>query len=94
MKRGWLIFFCALCLCLFGCAAQSGGGDKPALPQPESTPSRTQGTSAAQLVPERLSKRTDVRYCWTRHWSIWERPAPENRALLRAISSRCSLRTR
>ena len=56
MKRGWLIFFCALCLCLFGCAAQSGGGDKPALPQPESTPSRTQGTSAAQLVPERLSK--------------------------------------
>ena len=37
MKRGWLIFFCALCLCLFGCAAQSGGGDKPALPQPEST---------------------------------------------------------
>ena len=52
----WLIFFCALCLCLFGCAAQSGGGDKPALPQPESTPSRTQGTSAAQLVPERLSK--------------------------------------
>ena len=56
MKRGWLIFFCALCLCLFGCAAQSGGGDKPALPQPESTPSQTQGTSAAQLVPERLSK--------------------------------------
>ena len=56
MKRGWLIFFCALCLCLFGCAAQSGGGDKPALPQPESTLSRTQGTSAAQLVPERLSK--------------------------------------
>ena len=56
MKRGWLIFFCALCLCLFGCAAQSGGGDKPALPQPESTPSRTQGTSAAQLVPERLEK--------------------------------------
>ena len=56
MKRGWLIFFCALCLCLFGCASQSGGGDKPALPQPESTPSQTQGTSAAQLVPERLSK--------------------------------------
>ncbi|MFR5795730.1 MAG: hypothetical protein ACLUI3_09430 [Christensenellales bacterium] len=26
MKRGWLIFFCVLCLCLFGCAAQSGGG--------------------------------------------------------------------
>ena len=56
MKRGWLFFFCALCLCLFGCAAQSGGGDKPALPQPESTPSRAQGTSAAQLVPGRLSK--------------------------------------
>lgn len=56
MKRGWLFFFCALCLCLFGCAAQSGGGDKPALPQPESTPSRAQGTSAAQLVPDRLSK--------------------------------------
>ena len=56
MKRGWLIFSCAACLCLSGCAAGSGGGDKPALPQPESTPSRTQGTSAAQLVPERLSK--------------------------------------
>ena len=46
MKRGWLIFFCALCLCLFGCAAQSGGGDKPALPQPESTASMSAAQSA------------------------------------------------
>ena len=53
MKRGWLIFFCALCLCLFGCAAQSGGGDKPALPQRECTPCRTQRSSAAPLVRER-----------------------------------------
>ena len=28
MKRGWLIFSCAACLCLSGCAAGSGGGDK------------------------------------------------------------------
>ena len=56
MKRGWLIFFCALCLCLFGCAAQSGGGDKPALPQPEQTAGPTAGGSAAQLVPDRLAK--------------------------------------
>ncbi|MFR3406282.1 MAG: hypothetical protein ACLTV6_06920 [Christensenellales bacterium] len=37
MKRGWLIFSCAACLCLSGCAAGGGGGDKPALPQPEQT---------------------------------------------------------
>ena len=56
MKRGWLIFLCAACLCLSGCAAGSGGGDKPALPQPEQTAGRAQGKSAAQLVPERLEK--------------------------------------
>ena len=56
MKRGWLIFSCAACLCLSGCAAGSGGGDKPALPQPEQTAGRAPGKSAAQLVPERLEK--------------------------------------
>ena len=56
MKRGWLIFSCAACLCLSGCAAGSGGGDKPALPQPEQTAGRASGKSAAQLVPERLEK--------------------------------------
>ena len=56
MKRGWLIFSCAVCLCLSGCAAGSGGGDKPALPQPEQTAGRAPGKSAAQLVPERLEK--------------------------------------
>ena len=57
MKRGWLIFSCAACLCLSGCAAGSGGGDKPALPQPEQTAGRAPGKSAAQLVPERLEKK-------------------------------------
>ena len=56
MKRGWLIFSCAACLCLSGCAAGSGGGDKPALPQPEQTAGRAPGKSAAQLVPDRLEK--------------------------------------
>ena len=56
MKRGWLIFSCAACLCLSGCAAGSSGGDKPALPQPEQTAGRAPGKSAAQLVPERLEK--------------------------------------
>lgn len=56
MKRGWLIFSCAVCLCLSGCAAGSGGGDKPALPQPEQTAGRAPGKSAAQLVPDRLEK--------------------------------------
>lgn len=56
MKRGWLIFLCAVCLCFGGCAAKTGGGDKPALPQPEQTAVRTEGTSAAQLVPDRLAK--------------------------------------
>ena len=56
MKRGWLIFSCAACLCLSGCEAGSGGGDKPALPQPEQTAGRAPGKSAAQLVPERLEK--------------------------------------
>ena len=56
MKRGWLIFSCAACLCLSGCAAGSGGGDKPALPQPEQTAGRAPGKSAAQLVPEQLEK--------------------------------------
>ena len=56
MKRGWLIFSCAACLCLSGCAAGSGGGDKPALPQPGQTAGRAPGKSAAQLVPERLEK--------------------------------------
>ena len=56
MKRGWLIFSCAACLCLSGCAAGSGGGDKPALPQPEQTAGREPGKSAAQLVPDRLEK--------------------------------------
>ena len=56
MKRGWLIFLCAACLCLSGCAAGSGGGDKPALPQPEQTAGRAPGKSAAQLVPDRLEK--------------------------------------
>ena len=56
MKRGWLIFSCAACLCLSGCAAGSGGGGKPALPQPEQTAGRAPGKSAAQLVPERLEK--------------------------------------
>ncbi|MFR2495328.1 MAG: hypothetical protein ACLTBF_06405 [Christensenellales bacterium] len=49
-------FLCAACLCLSGCAAGSGGGDKPALPQPEQTAGRAPGKSAAQLVPERLEK--------------------------------------
>ena len=57
MKRGWLIFSCAACLCLSGCAAGSGGGDKPALPQPEQTAGRAPGKSAAQLVPERLENK-------------------------------------
>mgnify|MGYP004537489931 FL=1 len=56
MKRGWLIFLCAACLCLGGCAAKSGGGDQPALPQPEQTAGQTQSGSAAQLVPERLAR--------------------------------------
>ena len=56
MKRGWLVFLCAACLCLAGCAAKSGGGDKPALPQPEQTAGPTAGRSAAQLVPDRLAK--------------------------------------
>lgn len=56
MKRGWLIFSCAACLCLSGCAAGSSGGDKPALPQPEQTAGRVPGKSAAQLVPDRLEK--------------------------------------
>ena len=56
MKRGWLIFLCAACLCLGGCAARSGGGDQPALPQPEQTAGQTQSGSAAQLVPERLTR--------------------------------------
>ena len=56
MKRGWLIFLCAACLCLGGCAARSGGGDQPALPQPEQTAGQTQSGSAAQLVPERLAR--------------------------------------
>ena len=56
MKRGWLIFLCAACLCLGGCAAKSGGGDQPALPQPEQTAGQTQSGSAAQLVPDRLAK--------------------------------------
>ena len=56
MKRGWLFFLCAACLCLGGCAAKSGGGDQPALPQPEQTAGQTQSGSAAQLVPERLAR--------------------------------------
>ena len=56
MKRGWLIFLCAACLCLGGCAAKSGGGDQPALPQPEQTAGQTQSGSAVQLVPERLAR--------------------------------------
>ena len=56
MKRGWLFFLCAACLCLGGCAARSGGGDQPALPQPEQTAGQTQSGSAAQLVPERLAR--------------------------------------
>ncbi|MFR5787251.1 MAG: SpoIID/LytB domain-containing protein [Christensenellales bacterium] len=48
MKRGWLIFSCAACLCLSGCAAGSGGGDKPALPQPEPDGGQGAGQSAAQ----------------------------------------------
>ena len=56
MKRGWLFFLCAACLCLGGCAAKSGGGDQPALPQPEQTAGQTQSGSAVQLVPERLTR--------------------------------------
>ncbi len=45
----------ALLLCT-GCASRGTQADKPALPQPENTPAKTQGKTAAELVPDRLER--------------------------------------